>query len=121
MLGRFITGIQGISYTAQQEKTFVYGQTANPRAIQSGNRRYEGEIRLLQSELEALIAAAPKKDLLSLNFDLVVTYADKESTEVVTDLLKFCEISRIPKSMSQGDGFMEISLPILFMGVRYQR
>ena len=121
LLGRFLTGVRSVSYTAQQDKEFVYGAGTAPRAIQAGNLSYEGEMRVLQSELEAMITASPNKNPLSLRFDIVITYADSESTNVVTDLLKFCEIARLPKSLAQGDKFMEVGLPIMFLGIEYQR
>ena len=119
--GRNITGIQGISYSVKQEKEFIYGQGKEPRAIQSGNRSYEGEIKLLQSEVEALILAAPNRDLMSLSFDVIVSYVPRvreASVNIVTDVLKMCEISEVPKSLSQGDKFMEIALPIMFLRIK---
>ena len=120
--GRPITGIQGISYSVKQEKEFIYGQGREPRAIQSGNRTYEGEIKLMQSEVEALILAAPRRDLMALTFDIIVAYIPRVgstgSPNIVTDVLKMCEISEVPKSLSQGDKFMEISLPIMFLGIK---
>lgn len=120
--GRNITGIQGVSYSVKQEKEFIYGQGKEPRAIQSGNKSYEGEIKLLQSEVEALLLAAPNRDIMSLNFDIIVTYVprvlDTGSLNLVTDVLKMCEISEVPKALSQGDKFMEIALPIIFLRIK---
>ncbi len=130
MLDRLVTGIQGISYSVKQEKEFVYGQGKNPRAIQSGNRSYEGEIKVLQSELEALIKSARDRDILKLRFDIIVSYVPGLETgeasavlasapKLVTDVLKFCEFSEIPKSLSQGDKMMEVALPIMFLDIKY--
>lgn len=119
-LGRFITGLQGVSYTAKQEKEYIYGVGSEPRAIQHGNRSYEGELKILQSELEALITAAPSKDLLALQFDIVVSYATKDNTQIINDTLKACEFSEIPKGIEQNDKMMEVTLPIIFLGVTHQ-
>ena len=115
MLGRFVTALQGISYTAKQEKEYVYGTGDEPRAIQRGNRMYEAEIKLLQSELEALTTAAPNKDILSLQFDVVIAYTPGNEQQIVTDTLKGCEVTEVPKGMQQNDKQMEITLPIMFL------
>ena len=120
MLGRFVTGLQGVSYTAKQEKEYVYGTGNEPRAIQHGNKSYEGELKILQSELEALIKSAPSKDILSLQFDIVVSYVPSGESEIITDTLKTCEFTEIPKGMEQNDKMMEITLPIIFLGLNPQ-
>ena len=121
MLGRFITGLQGLRYTSSQEKSYVYGTGNEPRAIQHGNRRYEGHLRVLQSELEALIESAPEKDLLKLQFDLSVSYHPKGTEgRIITDVLKYCEFSEVPKGMKQNDKLMEIELPVLFLRLEPQ-
>lgn len=88
MLGRFVTGLQGVSYNSKQEKEYVYG-TGEPRAIQRGNRSYEGELKLLQFELEVMITAAPQKDILGLQFDIVVSYASRGASQIITEKLTF--------------------------------
>ena len=120
MLGRFVTGLQGVSYTSKQEKEYVYGTGNEPRAIQHGNRSYEGELKLLQSELEALIAAAPEKDALELQFDIVVSYTPRDNMQIITDTLKACEFTEVPKGMAQNDKMMEITLPIIFLRLNHQ-
>ena len=120
MLGRFVTGVRGISYTMKQEKEYIYGSGSDPRAIQTGNKSYEGEIKLLQSELEAMIKRSPDKNILSLRFDIVVSYAADGSLDLVTDILKLCEFTEVPKTLNQNDKFMEVSLPIMFLGIKNQ-
>ena len=120
MLGRFVTGLQGVSYTSKQEKEYVYGVGNEPRAIQHGNRSYEGELKILQSELEALIASAPQKDLLDLRFDIVVSYVPRDDSQIINDTLKACEFSEVPKGIEQNDKMMEITLPIIFLGLKHQ-
>ena len=120
MLARFVTGLQGVSYTSKQEKEYVYGTGGEPRAIQHGNRSYEGELKLLQSELEALILASPKKEILDLDFDIVVSYSPRGGLQIITDTLKGCELSEVPKGMEQNDKMMEITLPIIFLRLKHQ-
>lgn len=115
--GRSITGIRGVSYTPSQEKEALYAKGNKPHAIQRGNKAYSGNIKLLQSELEALERAAGG-DALDVAFNIVVAYGNPSKGDVVTtDLLKGCEITEIPKTLNQNDKFMEIELPIVMLDV----
>ena len=122
MLGRPIVGVRGVSYTMRQEKTLLYGMGAAPHAIQRGNLSYNGNLMLLQSELEALIKAAPNKNIMELAFDLVVSYAaiNNNSAGLTIDVLKHCEFTELPKEMGQNDKMMEINLPLLFLSIKNQ-
>ena len=121
LLGRPVIGARGVSYTMQQEKSLIYGTGDEPRAVQRGNVSYQGNISLLQSELEALIKASPDKNILRLSFDLIVSYVASENTAGLTmDILKHCEFTRMPKGMSQNDKMMEIELPFLFLSLKHQ-
>jgi len=66
--GKDITGIRAIKYGEKQEKEPVYGKGNKPRKIQKGNISYDGEISLLQSEYETLVANSSNKSVLSLSF-----------------------------------------------------
>ena len=117
MAGRDVTGIRGVSYTASQEKEALYAKGNKPHGIQRGNKSYEGSIRILQSELEALNAAAGG-DVLDVSFNIVVSYGNPSKGDIIrTDLLFGVEITSKPKSMNQNDKFMEIELPLVMLDV----
>ena len=117
MAGRDVTGIRGVSYTASQEKEALYAKGNKPHGIQRGNKSYEGSIRILQSELEALTAAAGG-DVLDVNFNIIVAYGNPSKGDVIrTDLLSGVEITSVPKSLNQNDKFMEIELPLIILDV----
>jgi len=117
MAGRDVTGIRGVSYTASQEKEALYAKGNKPHGIQRGNKSYEGSIRILQSELEALSAAAGG-DVLDVSFNIVVSYGNPSKGDVIrTDLLSGVEITSKPKGMNQNDKFMEIELPLVMLDV----
>ncbi len=117
LAGRTVTGIRGVSYTSSQEKEALYAKGNKPHAIQRGNKSYSGNIRLLQSELEALEAAAGG-DVLNASFNVIVSYGNPLKGDVITtDLLKGCEITEVPKGLNQNDKFMEIELPIVMLDV----
>lgn len=117
MAGRDVTGIRGVSYTSDQEKEALYAKGNKPHGIQRGNKSYTGSIRLLQSEYDALNAAAGG-DALNVNFNIVVSYGNPTQGDVIkTDLLKGVEITSKPKSLNQNDKFMEIELPLIMLDI----
>lgn len=119
LLGRPVTGIRGIRYKETQEKEVIYGRGNKPRAIQKGNKSFEGSINILQSELEALQAAAGVgKSILDIPaFDIVVAYVPESGGTIITDIIKNCEFTEKEKSINQGDKFMEIELPIIALDI----
>lgn len=122
-LGKLVTGIRGITYTASQSKTNIYAKGKKPVARGRGNVEYEGEVMLLQSELEALQAAAGQgKTVLDIRpFDIVVSYAPEGVVNPVTDILKSVEFNEVEKGMVTGDEFKEITLPIVIGDIKYNQ
>ena len=117
MAGRDVTGIRGVSYTASQEKEALYAKGNKPHGIQRGNKSYEGSIRILQSELDALAVAAGG-DVLDVSFNILVSYGNPSKGDVIkTDLLSGVEITSVPKGLNQNDKFMEIELPLVMLDV----
>lgn len=120
MFGRVVGAIRGITYTSSQEKEPVHGAGNEPRAIQRGNKTYEGELTLMQSELEAMLQAAGKnKDVTDLrNVNIIVTYAPETGAPLVTDIIKGVEFSEMEKGMSQNDKYAEHTLPFLALAIQ---
>jgi len=119
MAGRDVTGIRGVSYNADQEKEALYAKGNKPHGIQHGNKSYAGYVRILQSELEALTAAAGG-DVLDARFDIIVAYGNPSRGDIVkTDLIRSAEITSVPKGLNQNDKFMEIELPLVALDIVY--
>jgi hypothetical protein len=119
MAGRDVTGIRGVSYNADQEKEALYAKGNKPHGIQHGNKSYAGSVRILQSELEALTAAAGG-DVLDARFDIIVAYGNPSRGDIVkTDLIRSAEITSVPKGLNQSDKFMEIELPLVALDIVY--
>lgn len=119
--GKDVTGVRGVKYTAKQEKELVYGKGNEPLSIQKGNKSYEGELTLLQSELENLIASSENKSILSLQVDAVVSYGNPSSGDtLITDILQGIQFTEEAKEMKQGDKFQEIKLPFIFLRKKNQ-
>lgn len=120
LLGRTLIGVQGVKYKITTDKEAVYGRGNKPLAIQTGNKTYEGELMLLQSEVENLRAAVkavnPDYDLTDVSFDLVISYG--VGNTAVTDICLGCEFTEAEKSMEQESKFMEVTLPFVFLDVK---
>lgn len=116
--GRVITGIRGVDYKEALDKDFLYGKGNEPRGIQHGNYAYTGNVSLLQSELDALQTAckAAGTRILEMRLNLVVVYGNPSKGDIIhTDILENVEFSEVGKPMKQGDKFMEVELPFLFL------
>lgn len=123
--GRDVVGMHGIKYTEKQEKELLYGKGNQPLSIQKGNRSYEGEITLLQSELETLKLLARQQtgrsSILSLNLNAVVCYGNPlHGDAMITDRLFGIQFTEEEKALSQGDKFMEITIPFICTDIQYQ-
>lgn len=118
--GRDVTGIRGIKYGAKQEKEAVFAKGNKPKTIQRGNVTVEGEITLLQSELETLRAAG-SGSILGLRLDAVVGYGNPQNGDVlIFDKVLGIEFTEDGKEMKQGDKFMEVKLPFIALDVKNQ-
>ena len=114
--GKDITGFRGIKYSTKQEKELLYGKGNKPLSIQKGNISYEGELTILQSELETLAVNANNNSVLNLQLDATVSYGNPSQGDVmITDALIGIQFTEEPREMKQGDKNMEISLPFIFL------
>lgn len=122
--GRLVTGARGITYKESQEKELLYGKGERPMSIQKGNKKYEGSIILLQSEIETLKelgrSVVGRASILDLNLNAVVCYGDPEKGDpMITDQLFNIQFTEVEKSMKQGDKNMEVTLPFICTDIKY--
>jgi hypothetical protein len=116
--GATLTKITGITYKALKAKQLLHGAGDEPISIQSGNRTYEGSIKVLKGALDDMNRAALAsggRDILDMQFDIVITYKPKDARLLQTDVLRSVEVKDFAKGWDQGAKSMEITLPILFM------
>jgi hypothetical protein len=59
--------------------------------------------------------AAGGRDILDLQFDIVVTYKPSGARPLQTDVLKSVEIKDFEKGWDQGAKHMDVTLPIVFL------
>ena len=113
--GRPVTGIRGVKYSSKQEKEVLPAKGNKPHSIQRGNKTYDGELTVTQSEYEALRAAGGG-DILDISIDIVVAYGNPSKGDVITtDLLMGVEFTEDNTEWKQGDKFQEKSLPFIFL------
>lgn len=119
--GRIVTGCRGLKYGSKQEKELVYAKGNEPLHIQRGNIAYEGEITVLQSELESLRLVG-NGSILTLRLDAEVVYGSPEKGDVIiVDKVRGIEFTEDTKEIKQGDKFMEITLPFIALRVENQK
>ena len=112
---RTVTGLRGVKYGSKQEKELVHAKGNKPYAIQRGNKTYDGELILLQSEYVALREACGG-DVLDGSFNIVVSYGNPTQGDVITtDILVGAEITEDTTEWKQGDKFQEKSLPFIYL------
>lgn len=118
LAGRIVTGLRGVKYSAKQEKELLHAKGNKPHSIQRGNKTYDGEITLLQSEYEALKKAIGG-DILDASMDIVAAYGNPSAGDVVTtDMLIGVEFTEDNTEWKQGDKFQEKTLPFIFIDLK---
>lgn len=118
MAGRPVTGLRGVKYSAKQEKELLHAKGNKPHSIQRGNKTYDGEITLLQSEYEALKQASGG-DILDASLDIVAAYGNPTAGDVITtNVLVGVEFTEDNTEWKQGDKFQEKTLPFLFIDLK---
>ena len=121
--GATLTKIRGVKYKAAKEKQLLHGAGDEPISIQSGNRTYEGQIKVLKGALDDMNTAAVSaggNDILDMQFDIVIAYRPQGARALQTDVLKGVEVKDFEKGWEQGAKNMDITLPVVFMKLESQ-
>ena len=119
--GRILEGVTDIEYTAKQETKPLRGRGNKAHKILKGDKSYAGKITIWQSEFEAMAEAAPNKDALDLEFDVIWAHTPSDGIgKAVIEALKGCVIAEFKKVMKQGDTNMLVELPFDFCEVKPQ-
>lgn len=115
LAGRLVTGLRGVKYSAKQEKELLHAKGNKPHSIQRGNKTYDGEITLLQSEYEALKKASGG-DILDASMDIVAAYGNPTAGDTITtDMLIGVEFTEDNTEWKQGDKFQEKTLQFIYL------
>lgn len=119
-----INGIRGIRYSKDYEDEHLHAAGRDPIGIQSGNITYEGEIKILKADVDAMNIAAQAAgydDISDVpNLVIVATYLPKGARIIKTDTLTGCKIGKLEQGWDQGAMHMDITLPFKFTGLKKQ-
>lgn len=120
MGGRFVTGIRGYKYKGEREIEAIYAEGDEVVDVGYGNKKYSGELKILQAELESIIVAGGGDPFAIPPFTIVHSYIPKNGPgRIITDVCEGCQFPEIEKAMEQGEKFMEITTPLFVRKIRY--
>lgn len=119
--GVVITGIRGLSYKETDEDEALHAAGQTPVGIQTGNTTFEGSLKVLKNEVDALNIAAIAAGYRSIkdvpNLVIVAAYKPIGQRALRTDTMYGVKISELPYGWDQGAKFMEIDLPFKFLEI----
>lgn len=121
MGGRFVTGIQGFKYKRSREIEGIYAEGDEVVDVGFGNKTNEGELSVLQNELEAIISSAPGHDPFNLPaITIVHSYTPKYNPgRIIVDVCEGCYFKEIEKAMEQGQTYMKVTTPLFIKKIKY--
>lgn len=120
--GKRIAGLRGLNYDKSYEDEALYAAGDEPISIQSGNKAYSGELKVLKGELDLMNAAAQAAgydDITDVHgLIIVAAYLPKGDRLLKTDTLTGVKINKLPKGWDQGAKMMDVSLPFNFLRLK---
>ena len=121
MLGRPVLGLRGIKYKESQEKKNTHGAGRKPIARIRGPINYEGSIKILLSELRALLQSqGAGSSIVGIKpFDIVASYSPKVGDVITTDRLAYCEFTEVEVSVDKDDLEIEVEMPIIIGDIQW--
>lgn len=117
--GQPVAGARAINYKVSQSKEALVAAGREPRAIQKGQRSYEGSLTVLQSELMALnrsARAAGYQDLLGADISIIVAYA-MDGVTMTLDRIDGVNFSEYSVDASTDNLYMEVELPFVALNI----
>jgi hypothetical protein len=113
MGGRFVTGIRGFRYKSSRVVEDIYAEGNEPVDVGFGNISYEGEIKVLQNELDAIVLAGGGNIYSLPAFTIVHSFiARNDGKKIKTVTMTGCYFKDVEEAMEQGATHMEITLPV---------
>ena len=103
LLGVPLAGITAIKYEESGDPTNNYGAGRRPVSRGFGKIEATASMSIDRAELNALVAAAPNKNLLDIpEFDIIVSYLP-EGSAPTTDIIKNVRFKNNTSGASEGD------------------
>lgn len=121
VMGRTIIGIRGFELNKNVEKEYLYGAGDEPIDIQSGNKSYPGNLKLLKYEVDAMNDAAVTagyEDITQVPHEAVVITCiyKKNPTDTARSITASgVSFTEIRNAMEQNGKMTEITIPFLSM------
>jgi hypothetical protein len=125
VLGRVIKGLRGFSFKKTVEKEHLYGAGDDPLDIITGNKKYEGNIKLLGFEVDALNKAAGIAqfgDITEVPHELIVitcSYKRRITDSVKTYTATGVAFTENGVDLEQNAKHREITLPFIAMNIDF--
>jgi hypothetical protein len=121
--GRLVIGIRGFKVKTTKDLDSGYGAGDEPHTIREGNKSYPVEIKVTQSEFEAMTAAVqavnPNGDITDGEWDITIACSRAVGEKVSTHRAEGVKFSEAELGMEQGDKDATITLPGLAKKIRY--
>ncbi|KMQ63011.1 hypothetical protein ACM46_13760 [Chryseobacterium angstadtii] len=124
LLSKVIKGLKGFSTKKTVESEHIYGAGNEPIDIMKGNTKYEGNIKLLGFEADALNRAAQiagYDDITEVPHELIVitiSYKKKAGEKINTIVTSGVQFTEDGFEMEQGAKNREVTLPYIAMSRR---
>lgn len=119
--GRKITGARAVKFKTMQDKEVIRAAGNEPRGFGYGDKSYEGELTLLQSEVEALLeAAGAGNDITDIHgTNIIVAFVPKLGGRIKTHIIEYVEFGEFEMALKTNDKFMEVNLPFKALKISY--
>jgi hypothetical protein len=123
-LGVTIRGLRGFKYKKSTESEHLFAAGDQPVGIQTGNKKIEGSIKLLKSELDRLnkaARAAGYADFSEVPYQVITAtfhYKEAFGREKQTDVISGIKFTEFEKGMEQGAKLMEIDCPFIALSLK---
>jgi hypothetical protein len=124
LLGRTLTGLRGFECEKDVEKEYVYASGDEPVDIQSGNKKYPGNFKLLKYEVDLLndaAQAAGYADITEVPHTAItstIEYKKEAVGTIRTIALIGISFTNLKFAMEQNAKMSEVTLPYLALRMR---
>lgn len=121
MLGRPVSGLRGLRYKEMQEKRNTHGAGRKPVARVRGPINYEGSVKILLSELRAMLQSqGVGASVVTIRpFDIIASWAPRIGDAITTDRLAYVEFTECEVNVNQGDQEIEVELPVIIGDIQW--
>lgn len=121
ILNRVIKGLRGFESKKTVDAEHLYGAGAEPIDITKGNVKYEGSIKLLGFEADAMDKAAQDAgydDITDVPHELIIitiSFKRRSTDKIKTFLTRGVQFTEDALTMEQGAKNREVTLPYIAM------